>query len=245
MIMKTLHTIYSTFAKHNMAKFLTVLTILFTVGIGQMLGAEVTATLSFANKAQRTSFSTTKQVWEQNGVIFTNDKASSTNNIADYANPVRLYANSKVTVAFTSNMTKIVFDCSSNDYATAMKNSIGTVSGATVSVSSDKVTVTFTSSVESFTIAKLTAQVRLDAITVTYIEEVVTKEPATIVLSEAGTESSEVGTFYEGDSYTLPSSTDAQCGNKVLVGWSTEEIAETDTKPTYYSNGESVSLDAG
>lgn len=39
MIMKTLHTIYSTFAKHNMAKFLTVLTILFTLGVGSMLGA--------------------------------------------------------------------------------------------------------------------------------------------------------------------------------------------------------------
>ena len=37
--MKTLHTIYSTFAKHNMAKFLTVLTILFTLGVGSVLGA--------------------------------------------------------------------------------------------------------------------------------------------------------------------------------------------------------------
>ena len=37
--MKTLHTIYSTFAKHNMAKFLTVLTLLFTLGVGSVLGA--------------------------------------------------------------------------------------------------------------------------------------------------------------------------------------------------------------
>ena len=212
----------------------------------EVWGADATATLSFADKAQRTSFSTTQQVWEQNGVTFTNNKASSTSNVADYANPARLYANSNVIVEHTSKqITQIVFDCNSSSYATAMKNSIGTVSDATVSVSSDKVTVTFASAVESFTIAKLTAQVRLDAITVTYTEEVVTKESATIVLSEAGTESSVDGTFYEGDSYTLPSSTDAQCGDKVLVGWSTEEIAETDTKPTYYSKGESVSLDAG
>ena len=127
------------------------------------------ATLSFADKAQRTSFSTTKQVWAQNGVTFTNDKASSTNAVADYAKPVRLYANSSITVECASgNMTKIVFDCNSGSYATAMKNSIGTVSGATVSVSSDKVTVTFTSAVASFTVVKLTAQVRLDNITVTY-----------------------------------------------------------------------------
>ena len=38
--MKTLHTIYSTFAKHNMAKFLTVLTMLLMLGIGQAWGAD-------------------------------------------------------------------------------------------------------------------------------------------------------------------------------------------------------------
>ena len=47
--MKTLHTIYSTFAKHNMAKFLTVLTMLLIVGIGQVLGA--TKTYTFTNKS--------------------------------------------------------------------------------------------------------------------------------------------------------------------------------------------------
>jgi hypothetical protein len=150
-----------------------VLTMLLTMGIGQAWGAEVTATLSFASTAQRTSFSTTKQVWEQNGVTFTNDKSSSTNNVADYANPVRLYANSKVTVAFTSNMTKIVFDCSSTAYATAMKNSIGNSATA----SSDKVTVTLDGNSNTFTVAKLTAQVRLDAITVTYEESVSCTEP--------------------------------------------------------------------
>lgn len=43
-----------------------------------------TATLSFADKAQRTSFSTAQQVWEQNGITFTNNKASSTTNVADF-----------------------------------------------------------------------------------------------------------------------------------------------------------------
>lgn len=63
-------------------------------------------------------------------------------------------------------MTKIIFDCNNSSYATALKNSIGTVSGATVTVSSDKVTVTFENAVETFAIAKLTAQVRIDSITV-------------------------------------------------------------------------------
>ena len=125
------------------------------------------ATLSFANKAQRTSFSSTMQVWQQNGVTFTNNKASSTNTVADYANPVRLYANSELVIECTSgNITTIVFDCNSSSYATALKNSIGTT--ATTSVSSDKVTVTLDGTSNSFTVAKLTAQVRLDALTVTY-----------------------------------------------------------------------------
>ena len=132
-------------------------------------GDEVEATLSFADKAQRTSFSTTKQVWEQNGITFTNDKEASTNAVADYAKPVRLYANSKVTITAPGNITKIVFDANSSSYATAMKNSIGTPAGATVTVSSDKVTVTIASpNATSFVVAKLTAQVRLDSITVTY-----------------------------------------------------------------------------
>ena len=127
------------------------------------------ATLSFADKAQRTSFSTTQQVWAQDGITFTNNKASSTNSVADYAKPVRLYAGSNIVVECPegNNITKIVFDCNSSSYATALKNSIG----AAATASSDKVTVTFDSNLSgSFTVAKLTAQVRLDALTVTYTE---------------------------------------------------------------------------
>ena len=123
------------------------------------------ATLSFANKAQRTTFNSNQQVWEQNGIKFTNNKASSTNAVADYASPARLYAGSSVIVE-AAGITKIVFDCSGSSYATALKNSIGTVSGVTVTVSSDKVTVTFSEAVDSFAISKLTAQVRIDSITV-------------------------------------------------------------------------------
>ena len=140
---------------------------MLALGVSNAWGAEE-ATLSFADKAQRTSYSTTKQVWVQNGITFTNNKASSTTNVADYAKPVRLYQNSEVIVSCgdLGNITKIVFDCNSSSYATAMKNSIGTT--ATTSVSSDKVTVTLAGTSNSFTISKLTAQVRLDAITVTY-----------------------------------------------------------------------------
>ena len=131
----------------------------------------VDATLSFASTANRVSQTTSQQVWSQNGITLTNDKSSSTSNVGNYSNPARFYASSKITVTAGGNITKIVFDCNSSSYATAMKNSIGTVSGATVTVSSDKVTVTFTTAVESFVVAKLTAQVRMDSMDVTYIPE--------------------------------------------------------------------------
>lgn len=131
---------------------------------------DVTATLSFADKAQRTDISTSKQVWEKDGITFTNNKSKSTSNVADYANPVRLYASSEIVVECSlGNITKIVFDCNSPSYATALKNSIG--STATTSVSSDKVTVSLNGSGNSFTIAKLTAQVRMDALTVTNVKK--------------------------------------------------------------------------
>lgn len=132
---------------------------------------EITNSLSFSDKAQRTSFSTSEQVWKQNGIVFTNKKASSSNNVADYAKPVRLYAGSSVTVSVEgATISKIVFDCNSTSYANTMKGSIGTPNGASVSQSDDKVTVTFGTAVESYTVAKLTGQVRMDSMTVTYLK---------------------------------------------------------------------------
>ena len=60
----------------------------------------------------------------------------------------------------------IVFDCNSSSYATALKKSIGNSATA----SSDKVTVTLTDEMTSFVIEKLSAQVRMDSITVTYLD---------------------------------------------------------------------------
>ena len=125
----------------------------------------VTATLTFDDKAKRTTFTSSQQVWQENGITLTNNKASSTNGVADYVKPARFYANSSITVSANGEITTIVFDCNSTSYATALKNSIG----STATVSSDKVTVEV-SGADSFDIAKLTAQVRIDAITVTYCE---------------------------------------------------------------------------
>ena len=69
---------------------------------------------------------------------------------------------------------------------------------------------------------------------------------ASITLSEAGATTTDATTYYVGDTYTLPTSTEATCGTKVLVGWSTVTVTETDTKPTsnFYEKGASVTLEA-
>lgn len=122
---------------------------------------EQTATITFDDKAKRTSYSTSQQVWEENGIIVTNNKASSTSNVGDYAEPARFYKSSELIVEAPGNITEIVFDCNSGNYATAM--GVGTVSN-------DKVTVTLDGTETSYTCTMGSGQVRMDAITVTYVE---------------------------------------------------------------------------
>lgn len=142
--------------------------------------AEETATLSFASTDQRVSQDSNSQVWSNAGITFTNNKASSTTNVANYSNPVRLYANSEVVVEIaTGTITKIEFTCGSSSYATELKNSVGAEAVASSSV----VTVTPTSASNSYTIASLTAQVRLKEITVTYVTSTGGDTPVTPTLS--------------------------------------------------------------
>ena len=128
------------------------------------------AELSFADKSNRTSFSGTQQVWEQNGIVFTNDKAKSTNDVADYANPVRLYQGSSVTITMSGDdekITKIEFESDGTlKYKTALENSLKGA-GVTPSASGNFYTVELPGPAASFTFS-LTAQARLKNIKVTY-----------------------------------------------------------------------------
>ena len=121
------------------------------------------ATLSFADKANRTVFTDSQQVWEQNGVKLINDKGSSTSNVADYVAPARFYKSSKITVEY-AGMTKIEFVCNSGSYATALKSSITT---GTVTVNGSVVTVELGAAADSYVISSLSGgQVRMDSLTV-------------------------------------------------------------------------------
>lgn len=123
------------------------------------------ATLSFADVANRTSLTAEQQVWEQNGVKLTNDKASSTTDVADYAAPARFYQGSSLKVEGEKAMTKIEFACNNGSYATQLQNSI---TSGTVTVEGSIVTVTLPSAATSYSVASLAKQVRMNSLTVYY-----------------------------------------------------------------------------
>jgi hypothetical protein len=124
-----------------------------------------------------------QQVWEQNGLVVTNDKATSTNKVADYANPARFYKGSSLTIKCTlGNITKIEVTCGSNDYATALVNSVGAEAQANEKV----VTISPKNVNTSYKVETLTAQVRVAEMTVTYDGEGGTTTP-----DEPGTEEPE------------------------------------------------------
>lgn len=168
------------------------------MGVGSVHADE--ATLSFADKANRTTFTTSQQVWEQNGIVLTNNQGASTSKVADYSNPARFYKSSQVIIECTSgNITQIEFDCNNSSYATALVNSI---EGTEPITNGDIVTVILDGSSETFEISQLSAQVRVDALTVTYSTGNEEDKPA--VTSISLSEVSEVQTeYYEGDPFNF------------------------------------------
>ena len=122
------------------------------------------AAISFTDTSNRTSFSTTQQIWKQNGITVTNNKSSANDNVANYSNPVRFYKNSELIIAYPG-MTKIEIDCHGlgADRIAPWKVVSG---GATATESNGIVTITFASPVDSFTYSSLSAQCRAYGITV-------------------------------------------------------------------------------
>ena len=162
-------------------------------------GETITGTLTFDNLSKRVSFSTTKQVWEENGITFTNNKNSSTNDVANYVSPVRLYAGSDIIIETSGTISDVIFDCNSSTYATNLKNSIGN----SATVNSDKVTVNNLSE-KTFTVDSLTAQIRLDALTVTYTTGNGGNTPGGDVGGD-DTPTTDAGNYYSPSSYTYRS----------------------------------------
>lgn len=142
----------------------------FTLFLGALLISMVSmaaeATISFADVANRKTLTDNQQVWEQNGLIVTGNKSASTTNVADYSNPARFYQGSSLTIKCTlGNITKIVIDGNTAKPVEAIQTSIGeeaTIDGNIVTVIPKNQTS------DTYVIEKFSAQVRINAITVTY-----------------------------------------------------------------------------
>lgn len=161
-------TVTVTYTEGNVTKTTT-----YTINIkdpnagGSTDSQEVTETITFdANKTQRISYSGDSQVWASDNVTFTNNKASSSNAVADYTNPVRLYQGSEVVIEAVGKIAKIVIVSDGTaKYKTALENSL-TGAGLSFSPNGNNYTVTVNNQ-ESVKFA-LTAQARLKSIEVTY-----------------------------------------------------------------------------
>ncbi len=126
------------------------------------------ANIDFTDIANRVSYTTSQQVWAQNGITVTNDKGASTSNVGDYGGngyPARFYKSSTVTIEYPG-MTKIVIDCTGLEakYVTGWSDSFS--ADATATTDGGIVTITLAEAVNSFTWEQLSAQSRANSITV-------------------------------------------------------------------------------
>ena len=123
-------------------------------------------TISFADKTARTEYSKTVQVWAAGDVTVTNNKASATSDIGDYANPARFYQNTEVVIE-CEGMTSIVFTVNTGKPVANLTNSLTDTAAYDVVVNGSVVTLTFKAPTNSITFA-VAAQFRLDSIVVNH-----------------------------------------------------------------------------
>ncbi len=122
------------------------------------------ATITFDNASKRTLSENDKQVWEENSIKITYQKGTYNSNLAEYANPIRFYAGTTVTISYPTAIKTVEFMCSSESYASALAKATGG-SFTTDSTDKKKVVLTLNSEVNSVTIS-MTAQVRVNYIEV-------------------------------------------------------------------------------
>ena len=132
----------------------------------QPVESDADIVLSFESDANRTEYSGQKQVWSKDGFTVTNNIHESTNEVKDYVNPVRFYANTNLEFECTKKIVKVVITTAggknfSTDYV---------IEGATIEVADTVATITFSTPTTSFKIEKLVAQLRVAQIEV-YVEK--------------------------------------------------------------------------
>lgn len=130
--------------------------------------------INLTGNANLVSGSADQNVFTQNGITVTNDKAESTSDLTvqeSYAQ--RFYAKSTVKIEYPG-MTKIVIDCDEYSDLKYVKGFDGmTIEGATITRDNDIVTIIFAAPTDVFQSTALSSQIRCEKITV-YTGEVET-----------------------------------------------------------------------
>ena len=173
-----------------------------------------TATITFNSKDKRTEYSTSKQVWEENGIIVTNNKGNSTNDVGDYANPARFYKSSNLLIEFEKAFFKVEFNCVSGYVLTSEP-----VSSGTLSVSGTVGTLELAESVTEISITEFKNQVRFTSITIHY-EDTSSGEETPIYPTDFELSASEI-TLEVGDESSLKVKFIDENVNVKNVSWST------------------------
>jgi hypothetical protein len=132
-------------------------------GSGDVDLGDATAIILFDDKANRTEYSTSKQVWKQNGITVTNNKAASTSNVGDYTNPGRFYKSSDLTIEYSSAITKIVINTPGGKY---IFSSSVEIDGATLEINGNTMIIVLDTPATSFTISGLANQIRASQISI-------------------------------------------------------------------------------
>ena len=104
--------------------------------------------IDFSKADQRTSYSSTQQIWANDGITLTNNKASSSSNVGNYTNPGRFYKGSQVIIEYPG-MTKVVFHCTGGDKYYMKASDVAHL--GTVTVAGGVVTLVLDEPVDSIT----------------------------------------------------------------------------------------------
>ena len=191
--------------------------------------------ISFDTTDNRTSLSTTQQVWEQAGIIVTNNKNESTTNVADYSNPARFYKSSDVIIEYPYPIYEIVIEMSGGTKYYIPQTY--TIDGAKLTVDDSVATYTLDTPSTSFTMSKLPNQVRVSMITIKTIE---TCKTYTIDFnSNGGSGSIDSLSDLSAAEVSIPSSTGLTAPtNMKFDSWNTS----ADGTGTSYQAGDSIVL---
>lgn len=129
-------------------------------GISKPVEVLSNAILSFNNVSNRVSCDSNCQIWQANGITFTNSGS-----VRDKCNPVQCVAQSKIVINGIG-ISEIVFNCSNPTQSNFLNNSIGNRDGVTVTIEGSTVIVNFTTPVNDFTIENLTGLVMFYSIVI-------------------------------------------------------------------------------